>query len=221
MFTLETQRNRTQAGFTLIEMIVSLGIFSVVMTIAVGSLLVLIFNNQKLQGEQSVMTNLAFALDGMTREIRTGTHYFCDDAVSATSHVAPPPNPGASRIFDDSRSEHESLATSTRNCSASTRAYRGISFIEGGDSITGANDRILYYYASSSAEKTLKRRVGDGPSQSILSSGLEVLDAQFVVSGAEDANEQPTVTIFIEAKETNDDKIYRLQTTVTQRTLDL
>jgi prepilin-type N-terminal cleavage/methylation domain-containing protein len=67
-----------QAGFTLIEMIVSLGVFSVVVTTAVGAILVLVNTNLQLQSEQSVMTNLSFALDTMTREMRTGFKYFCD-----------------------------------------------------------------------------------------------------------------------------------------------
>ncbi len=67
----------TQRGFTLIEMIVSLGIFSIVSTMTVGSLLVLISGNQQLQGEQNAMTNLAFAIDSMTREMRTGSSYVC------------------------------------------------------------------------------------------------------------------------------------------------
>ena len=63
-------------GFTLVEMIVS-RYFSIVVTTAVGAMLVLISTNQQLQSEQNVMTNLSFALDTMTREIRTGYNYYC------------------------------------------------------------------------------------------------------------------------------------------------
>ena len=68
-------RTRTTGGFTLIEMIVSLTLFSAVITIAVGAFLVLLAANKQLQEEQAVLTNLSFALDSMTREIITGTGY--------------------------------------------------------------------------------------------------------------------------------------------------
>ena len=119
-------------GFTLVEMIVSLGVFSVVVTIAVGALLVLISSNEQLQKEQSVMTNLSFAIDSMTREIRTGRNYFCD--------ARPNKNAGANgeKIFQDGEVLN---ATSTQNCidgNPSDRDYHGLSFVEGGRSVTGA-----------------------------------------------------------------------------------
>src|SRR6056297_849303 len=82
---------QTTAGFTLIEMIVSLALFSVVVTISVGALLVLIASNRQLQDEQAVLTNLSFALDSMTREIRTGSAYVCRSR----------PNTSGSSIFSD------------------------------------------------------------------------------------------------------------------------
>lgn len=68
---------RTQRGFTLIEMIVSIFIFSIVMVIATGSLVTILGANRKAQAVKSVMNNLNFALDSMTRSIRTGTGYDC------------------------------------------------------------------------------------------------------------------------------------------------
>jgi prepilin-type N-terminal cleavage/methylation domain-containing protein len=66
-----------QNGFTLIELMVSLSIFSIVMVISVGTLLIMIDINAKAQAVYSASTNLSFALDSMTREIRTGDHYYC------------------------------------------------------------------------------------------------------------------------------------------------
>ena len=65
-------------GFTLIELMVSLALFSVVMVISIGSLLIMIDANAKAQALYSSMTNMSFALDSMTREMRTGYHYYCD-----------------------------------------------------------------------------------------------------------------------------------------------
>jgi prepilin-type N-terminal cleavage/methylation domain-containing protein len=213
------------SGFTLIEMIVSLGVFGIIVTTAIGALLVLVSSNQKLQGEQSVMTNLAFALDGMTREIRTGYFYFCDGVNNQNAAVGAT---GGLKIFDDSRADHEALGTQTRDCTArpSAARYYGISFIEGGSSVTSATaNRIMYYVASTTTEKKLMRRVGNQPAQSIVAEGLEIVDIDFTVTGSAPQksgnNVQPTVTLFLAAKEIGQDKLYTLETTITQRTLDI
>ncbi len=213
---------KTQAGFTLIEMIVSLAIFSIIVTMTIGALLVLITSNQKLQSEQSVMANLSFALDSMTREIRTGTSYYCDDANNDTS--------GVNNIFRPGDDIDGIIGVNTKPCATgSNKKFRGVSFIEAGNSITEgiAPKRILYYFEESAGgTSTLKRKVGSAAGQSMVSSGLEIVSADFIVSGEKpksDGNNlsQPTVTIQIKAKEIGNSKLYYLQTTVTQRTLDL
>jgi prepilin-type N-terminal cleavage/methylation domain-containing protein len=216
-----------QSGFTLVEMIVSLALFSVVVTISVGALLVLIASNEKLQNEQSVMTNLSFALDSMTREMRTGSFYYCASRPQYNSG-------GAQAIFDASDSQ-EGIGTNVRDCAtgnSSNQNLQGVSFIEGGDSISGSSNRILYFYDGTTGPDGGKilRRVGDGPPQSVTSSGIFVTAAEFFVTGSRPqsaggalANDQPTVTIVIEAKEADNPaaKTYQIQTTVTQRSLDI
>jgi prepilin-type N-terminal cleavage/methylation domain-containing protein len=220
--------SKKQSGFTLIEMIVSLGVFSIVVTTAVGAMLMLIANNQRLQAEQSVMTNLAFAIDTMTREIRTGYSYYCAERPGYGG------SPSPSAIFESGGSNHENLGDTTANCpggrtGGSPNTLQGVSFIEGGDSITGSASRILYFFDRGAGD--IMRKVGNNPPQSIVSSGLHVVDAEFTVTGSETLSalgsdtEQPTVTIFIQAAESPFDptssKIYTLQTTVTQRSLDI
>jgi prepilin-type N-terminal cleavage/methylation domain-containing protein len=62
-------------GFSLIEIMVSLAIFSIVVVVATGALLSTIDATKKAQATQTVLTNLNLALEGMTREIRTGSDY--------------------------------------------------------------------------------------------------------------------------------------------------
>lgn len=64
-------------GFTLLEMIVSLGIFSLVAVIAVGSLVRITGLNRRAQSLQSAMDNVSFALESMTRDMRYGSSYNC------------------------------------------------------------------------------------------------------------------------------------------------
>jgi len=67
----------SQKGFTLVELMVSLAVFSIVMLISTGVLLIMLDVNAKGQALYSSYSNLAFALDSMTREIRTGRNYYC------------------------------------------------------------------------------------------------------------------------------------------------
>jgi prepilin-type N-terminal cleavage/methylation domain-containing protein len=209
-----------QQGFTIIEMIVSLGVFSIVITIAVGALLMLVNTNQQLQSEQSVMTNLSFALDSMTREIRTGSEYYCDSENSVTGMFSSSNNLDE---FIESRPEPYQDCPNGR-----TRDVHGVAFKEGGNSISQSNNRILYYFDIQ--EGKIYRRIGDGEGESILSTGIFIRDMDFYVVGSKPLlagnpghKDQASVTIFIEAAESNDPdaKTYRIQTTVTQRTLDL
>lgn len=70
-------RGAYDRGFTLIEMIVSVGLFSIVMVIATGAYLTLIDLDRRTRTENDVVSDLSFAVDGMARAIRTGTHYGC------------------------------------------------------------------------------------------------------------------------------------------------
>lgn len=72
-------------GFSLIEMLVSVALFTVVMTASIGTLLALIDANQKAQGLKSVINNLNFGLDSMARTIRTGKVYNCMNGASIPS----------------------------------------------------------------------------------------------------------------------------------------
>ncbi len=67
----------TTRGFTLVEMIVAVGLFAVVMTVSITALISLIDANRKAQALQSVMNNLNIAVDGMVRAIREGSDYRC------------------------------------------------------------------------------------------------------------------------------------------------
>ncbi len=226
--------SQKEKGFTLIEMIVSLGVFSIVITIAVGALLVIISTNKQLQAEQNVMSNLAFAMDSMTREIRTGYSYYCESR--------PNDNAGPKKIFKESGSgytDHDNLGTTTvQDCPGGridvNHKLQGVSFMESGDSITQISaNRILYYYVKNLSglpnEGKIMRRVGNNVAQSIIPSNLVITEAQFYVTGSDPQSvvstdvEQPTVTVYIEAQEINNPtgKIYKLQTTVTQRILDI
>lgn len=69
--------NNQKSGFTLLEMIVAVGIFTIVITIAMTSLL----NLNKIHNDSIIFSrvqdNLRFALEVMAKEIRVGMTYNC------------------------------------------------------------------------------------------------------------------------------------------------
>lgn len=73
-------RTMQPKGFTLIEILVSVAIFATVMVISLGALLAISESDRRAQTLKSVINNLNFSLDAMSRAMRTGTNYHCDVA---------------------------------------------------------------------------------------------------------------------------------------------
>ena len=69
--------NSKQSGFTIIETMISVSIFLIVITIGMGSLLNASLLNQKSQNMRSIMDNLNFIMDDMSKSLRTGYGYHC------------------------------------------------------------------------------------------------------------------------------------------------
>ncbi len=71
----------------MIEMIVSLTLFTVIMLAGTGTMLVVLDANRKAQSFQTAMDNLGVALEGISRDMRVGTHYYCSP-ISFSSMVS-------------------------------------------------------------------------------------------------------------------------------------
>lgn len=83
-FTSTTKHTKeTCGGFSLIELLVSLAIFSIIMTTSIGTLLTLVDANRKARNLVSIINAFDFSLDSMSRTIRTGTTYHCANDVSS------------------------------------------------------------------------------------------------------------------------------------------
>lgn len=89
-------------GFTLIEVLVSVAIFSIVMVIALGALLAISTSDRKAQSIKAVINDLNFSFDSMTRSIRTGYNWSCGaggDCTSGSNNFNFVPSNGVGRIY--------------------------------------------------------------------------------------------------------------------------
>lgn len=75
--TTHASRDPSQSGFTLVEMIVSVGLFAIVSIICISALLSLVAADRKAQALQTSMNNLNLSIDDLVRNARMGTQYHC------------------------------------------------------------------------------------------------------------------------------------------------
>ncbi|MAF59282.1 hypothetical protein CL631_00315 [bacterium] len=187
---------KDKRGFTLVEMLISTALFAVVMLVSVGSLLSLVDANRRAQSLKSVINNLNFALENMSRNIRVGRTYHCHNSVNPPGNLDEP-----------------------KDCQNG-----GILFaFEAHDGDTGtASDQIIYRIKDNKMEKSAN---GGSTFTGITAEEVNITDMQFYVDGtASNDEEQPLVVITISgtagvtaAQQTSFD----IQTTVSQRLLDI
>ncbi len=193
--SLETRR-----GYTIIETMISVSVFLVIVIYGMGSLLNANLIHQKSQDVRSIMDNLNFIMEDISRNLRTGYDYQCFSTGQPLSH----PTIG-----------------SPRSCSSGW----AIAFeISGGDTDT-YDDQWAYYISNDG--KIFKTT--DGANNFIQLTPNEVVIDQissFSVLGAKSPpsnTQQPLVLIKLIGSITtkNINTPFSLQTSVSQRLLDI
>lgn len=194
--TWNNKNKEKQKAFTLIELMVSITLFSVVILIAIGALMMVIDSSHQAKTIKSVINNLHIVVEGMSREIRMGYDYTC----SADSE-------------GDIVTEEE----------GGTDCPNGDNKI--GFHTKENNGWALYKLEGGAIERYLNEGVNrdDGGFLRITDESIKVENLTFTVVGTDPGdNIQPRVLINItgEAKITEDFKTkFSIQTTVSQRNL--
>lgn len=191
-------------GFTLIELLVSVAIFTVVMVIALGALLSISSADRKAETLKSVMSNLNFALDSMSRSIRTGVNYHCGSGGS-TYPVVP------------------------LDCSGGTPANYLVFQAVNGDTVTYSLEANKANCGENAAGGCIKRRIieeggADSGFLQVTAPEVNVSRLDFYVLGAPTGDDiQPKVTIVVSGSvqvSASQNSAFNLQTSVTQRVYD-
>ncbi len=73
-----------QKGFTLVEVMIAVGLFVVVMIAGVGAVLSANSSHKKTQSQRAILDNMSFILEDMSRNIRLGSTLRCPAGVSAS-----------------------------------------------------------------------------------------------------------------------------------------
>lgn len=205
MMNIHRQLHTTyESGFTLIEILVSLTLFMIVVTISVGSLMTLVQANSKVQNIESAVENVSFALDDMTRNIRTGSNYQCP----ATDFINKYATPIDCATGNTSFAYTESDQSLTAGMGSQRIAYK----LQGG--------QILQHLGTGS--------LGDNKWQPLTSTDVTINQLKFYVTDAAGYSAgnaySPTVTIFVAGTVNGahgTGSTFRLETTVNQIVLDL
>lgn len=208
------QKFESKRGFTLIEIIVSIGIFSAVMLIGIGALLSVNDANKKARAMRVVMDNINFAVEDMARKIRIGGEYLC------------------------TTDENEINLNVSKDCAGSGGDKLVFKFQKSRNQAPG---KVMYYLQTDGKRQWIESqtisRTGErfvikpmnspiGPGEAtpaFITSPEEILieKLRFYVVGANDSRKQPRITIVVSGKvNIESEKLstdFHIQTTVSQR----
>jgi prepilin-type N-terminal cleavage/methylation domain-containing protein len=197
----------TVRGFSLIEMMVSVALFSIVMVVSTTALLSLIDANRKAQSLQSVMNNLNVSLDGLVRNTRMGSSFYC-----ANSGSSAPPSP-----------------VGVSDCDGSNQPAGNVfAFTPYGKDPTNASQKWVYWYDTSvPASKRLRKSEDGGLTFFPLTAPeVQIDDMKFYVIGTNSGdNQQPRLVMIMKgtagSNKAKTRSTFNIQATAVQRLLDI
>lgn len=195
------------AGYTAVETIIALSLFIIVIMIGMGALLNANLLHQKSQNMRSILDNLNFIMEDMSKNLKTGYKYHC--------------------ITGDDDLLNVSIAKSGSNCWGIAFEYQNGSALDPNDQwvyeIVTPDDGVTYYIRKSIDSGATWTQLT--PEEIIIdsaASGLSVLGAESP-SAAPPNYQQPLVTINLVGKIVYKDTMspFSLQTSVSQRMIDI
>jgi prepilin-type N-terminal cleavage/methylation domain-containing protein len=92
--SLDSCRRVQRQGFTLVELLVSIALFSILVSIAAGGFVNALRTERQAAAMMAAESNVSIALEQMAREMRTG-YLFCNDIANNGNPTAICQNPGS------------------------------------------------------------------------------------------------------------------------------
>lgn len=189
-------------GYTLIETLVALGLFMVVVFIAITALFVVADANKRAQANRKIVDNLDFTTEELIRSARKGRSYNCGSATDLTAQIA---------------AGNDGIG-GPRNCSAGTY----VAFENDDGDITAHNDQVIYRLNTNRIEKSVNGGASFVP---LTDPEVSIDDLKFYVTGSDPRDEVHSKILLILRAKTQikglETTVFNIQTTVTQRFTDL
>jgi prepilin-type N-terminal cleavage/methylation domain-containing protein len=193
------QKYSSQSGFTLVELLVSLALFTVVVVAAVGSLYTINQASNNVSSLRAVLDNLNFATESMSRTIRTGTNIICGGTDNQ--------QPSANCPFGNNNGPADEISfVSTLPGAAGGIEYKRV-----------ATPNVVNSFEIERCDV-----VSNSPSNclAITSPEINIQQLHFYVDGADTGDgKQPSVVIIMQgiANSGKDSQTFAIQTYVSQR----
>ena len=191
LLNMKKKDTHFKKGFSLVEMLVSVALFSVVMVIAVGIIMTILNVNNHVRATSIAMANIDAVMEKIFREASVGSYYHCGDGGNIDKAFnCPGGNPSTAFAFE------------------------GV----GGDE-TSKDDQIIYRLNSTDFSLEMSRN--GGASYERLTDGNTIVDQFNVnVLGNGDLAKQPAVFIDIRGyikKGVDSKTTFVLQTMISER----
>lgn len=205
------------AGYSLVEILVVLGLFSSIATLTLGALLNAQTVNARLQETQAILDNINLSVQTVTRDIRFGSNFHCEQ----TTPVGP-----VSGI--------PTVPTTRNNCPPG--GPKGTVLIFRPSDATNDLDRVAYYVSNGILFRDVYPYLGTTTILQMTSDDVYISSLTFYVDGANSSTgyndylnqtdyKQPIVTLFLSgltrpAKVSTPPATFNIQTAISAREID-
>jgi prepilin-type N-terminal cleavage/methylation domain-containing protein len=134
--------SQNKKGFTLIEVMVSVSLFVVVMTLSLGAIMSIIDGNKKAQAVNNVANNLNYSVESIVRDIKTGYAYTCQ--IDGANNPIVPESASSNIILTNSCGSIIAPRHSIALVSTITGSKRGVIYYLDSATINGTTTGVIY-----------------------------------------------------------------------------
>ncbi len=144
------KKKNNNSGFSLIELMVAVTLFSIVVVISMGAIFTIVDSNKKAQSLKSVMNNLNFAFESMTRSIKTAKSISSPDDSCASSISFTDVDDNSVQYSRDTSGSSGKIKKNSSSITASEVNIENLKFcVQGKDLNDGEQARVLVQVSGS------------------------------------------------------------------------